>query len=164
VGCGGGRLLERVLEAEPSRAAGFDHSLDMLELTRKRNAKAFRDGLLELKCGDASLLPWPAESFDLVVSANTFFFFERPELVLAEMHRVLAPCGRLVIATVPGPLPQPSLREWWVWVWGSRMHTYDDPAMREMLGACGLHDISITRAEVPQPLQLVAATREGASS
>jgi SAM-dependent methyltransferase len=158
VGCGGGRLLERVLCSGVVGAAGLDHSPDMLALSRERNREAVERGVLELKLGDATQLLWADGAFTIVLLANTFFFFERPELVLAELHRVLSPGGRLVIGTVPGPLPAPSLRNWWVWVWGSRMHAYDDETMRSMLDAAGFTEIKVTRpSPAAQPLQLVCA-------
>lgn len=159
IGCGGGRLIERVLAAGATSAAGLDHSADMLALSRERNADALRDGKLDLKEGDASQLPWPDGSFDVVLSANTFFFIEHPEPVLTEIHRVLSPEGRVVIGTVPGPLPAPSLRNWWVYVWGSRMHVYDDETMRAMLEGAGFGGVSIARTGDAEPLQLIDASR-----
>jgi SAM-dependent methyltransferase len=115
---------------------------------------------LELKLGDAAQLPWPDGAFTVALSANTFFFLQQPELVLAELHRVISPGGRVVIGTVPGPLPTPSLRNWWVWVWGSRMHVYDDESMRSMLDAAGFAEVAVTRSSrSAEPLQLVRAVR-----
>jgi SAM-dependent methyltransferase len=159
VGCGGGRLLQRVLAAGAADAAGLDHSPDMLALSRERNREAVEHGLLELKLGEAEQLPWPDGAFGVALSANTFFFVAQPERVLAELHRVLSPGGRLVIATVPGPLPAPSLRNWWVYVWGSRMHAYDETAMRAMLERAGFRDITITHTTEKEPLQLIRASR-----
>jgi SAM-dependent methyltransferase len=160
VGCGGGRLLERVLAADAASAAGLDHSPDMLALSRERNREAIERGALELRLGDAAQLPWPDGAFTVALSANTFFFFERPELVLAELHRVVSPGGRVVIGTVPGPLPTPSPRNWWVWVWGSRMHVYDDESMRCMLDAAGFASVTVTRSSrSAEPLQLVRGLR-----
>jgi SAM-dependent methyltransferase len=159
IGCGGGRLLERVLAGGATTAAGLDHSAIMLELSRERNASACSDGALELKQGDASQLPWPEASFDVVLSANTLFFIEQPEPVLAEIHRVLSPEGRVVIGTVPAPLPAASLRNWWVYVWGSRMHVYDEEKMRTMLASAGFSNISIARSCQAAPLQLIRAGR-----
>jgi SAM-dependent methyltransferase len=158
IGCGGGRLLEHLL-AMGSSAAGLDHSQDMLRLTTTRNQQAVEEGRLELKLGDASQLPWPDETFTSVVSANTFFFLERPERLLTEMLRVLRPDGRSVIATVPGPLPPGSLRNWWVYVWGPRMHVYEDETMRSMFEQAGFHSVSVTSdTSRSEPLQLVHAT------
>lgn len=159
VGCGGGRLLERVLAAG-ARAAGVDHSPDMLDLTSKRNRGAVETGALELKLAEAEQLPWPDATFSVLLSANTFFFIEQPERALAEFYRVLSPGGRIVIATVPGPLPAPSLRNWWVYVWGSQMHVYDDEQMRAMVEHAGFSGVAVTDAgDEGQPLQVAQAKR-----
>lgn len=158
VGCGDGRLLERVLAAG-ARAAGVDHSPDMIDLTTQRNRRAVDAGALEIKLGGVDRLPWPDETFSVLVSANTFFFIEQPERGLAEFARVLVPGGRMLIASVPGPLPAPSLRNWWVYVWGSQMHVYDEDGMRLMVQRAGFTDITVERVEETQPLQLVQARR-----
>jgi ubiquinone/menaquinone biosynthesis C-methylase UbiE len=159
VGCGGGRLLERVLAAG-ARGAGVDHSREMIDLTTKRNRGAVETGALELKLAEAEQLPWPDAAFSVVLSANTFFFIERPERALAEFFRVLSPDGRMVIATVPGPLPTPSLRNWWVYVWGSQMHVYSDEEIRAMVERAGFSNVAVTRTvDENQPLQLVQAQR-----
>jgi SAM-dependent methyltransferase len=159
VGCGGGRLLERVLAAG-ARAAGVDHSPDMLELSSQRNRGAVETGALDLKLGEAEQLPWPDATFNVLLSANTFFFIAQPERALGEFLRVLSPGGRMVIATVPGPLPAPSLRNWWVYVWGSQMHVYDDEQMRALVEHAGFSSVTVTSAgSEAQPLQLVQARR-----
>ncbi|MFI4989968.1 MAG: class I SAM-dependent methyltransferase [Solirubrobacterales bacterium] len=159
IGCGGGRLLERVLSAG-ARAAGVDHSPDMLELSSERNPGAIETGALELKLAEADRLPWPDATFGVLLSANTFFFIARPERTLAEFFRVLSPGGRVVIATVPGPLPAPSLRNWWVYVWGSQMHVYTDEEMRSMVEHAGFNAVEVTRTVAAgQPVQLVRAHR-----
>ena len=158
IGCGGGRLLQRILESGASSAAALDHSEEMLRLSGERNATAVRESRLDLKHGDASRLPWQDKSFDVVLSANTFFFIADPASALAEIRRVLITDGRVVIGTVPGPLPQASLRNWWVYVWGSRMHAYDEDTMRAMLQDAGFRDTSITRIDDGEPLQLILAS------
>jgi SAM-dependent methyltransferase len=158
IGFGGGRLLERILAGGAARAAGLDHSPDMLALAIARNREPMLAGKLDLRLGDASRLPWPAGSFSTVVSANAFFFFEQPERVLDEAHRVLSPGGRLAIATTPGPLPRPSPRMWWVLVWGRALRVYTDDEMRAMCERAGFADVEV---ESGAGLQLVAAARPG---
>lgn len=139
-------------------AAGLDHSPGILALSRERNRQAIERGALELRLGDVAQLPWPDSAFTVALSANTFFFFERPDLVLAELHRVVSPGGHVVIGTVPGPLPTPSLRNWWIGVRGSRMHVYDDESMRSMLDAAGFAEVAVTRSSrSAEPLQIVRA-------
>lgn len=47
--------------------------------------------------GDAHSLPFPEDSFDIVVSSDTLCEFHDPLTVLRETQRVLKPGGRLVI-------------------------------------------------------------------
>jgi SAM-dependent methyltransferase len=160
VGCGGGRLLERLLESRPFKAAGLDHRPAMLRASAQRNNLAKLTGRLELREGDAHALPWPDRTFDLIVSANTFFFLDRPAEALAEWRRALAPGGRVAIATRPGPLPAASIRNWWVAVWGPAMRVYDDARMRELLGDAGFVDIGVSSEA---GVQIATGTRDRAA-
>ena len=51
---------------------------------------------------DARFLPWPAGSFNAVVSWNVFHHLDDPERVFGEMLRVLKPGGKLVLAILFG--------------------------------------------------------------
>lgn len=145
IGCGGGVLLERVLTAGAARAAGLDHSPDMLALSEARNAEAVTSGRLTLRLGDASAIPWGAASFDAVFAANMFFYVDNPTAVLGEVFRVLRPGGRLVIHTMPGPLPPPSLKTWWVRIpMISTMHVHSDAEMVDMYQAAGFTDVTVS--------------------
>lgn len=53
--------------------------------------------------GDATELPFPDESFDVVFCQQALQFFEDPRVALEEMHRVLTPSGRIA-ASVWRPL------------------------------------------------------------
>lgn len=156
VGCGGGRLIERLLMFDAARVRGLDHSPQMIAVSATRNRPAVQDGRLELKSGEITKLPWPSESFDVVTSANMFFFVEQPAEALGELCRVLRRGGRLVLVTQPGPLPPGSLRNWWVKVWGSSMHLYDNERMRALLSEGGFDEITV---RVTQERQLVNARR-----
>jgi ubiquinone/menaquinone biosynthesis C-methylase UbiE/pimeloyl-ACP methyl ester carboxylesterase len=45
-------------------------------------------------------IPVAAESFDRVLASLLLSYLERPDLVLAEIHRILRPGGRLVVSTL----------------------------------------------------------------
>ncbi|SDH40680.1 class I SAM-dependent methyltransferase [Roseospirillum parvum] len=100
VGCGGGVFLEMAL-AGGCRASGLDHSPDMVRETKRRNAHALAEGRLEVVQGDAADLPFADAAFSHVFCLHAFFFFPQPDKAIAEMARVLAPGGRLVIVTAP---------------------------------------------------------------
>ena len=52
--------------------------------------------------GDAEALPFPDNSFDVVLSQFGHMFAPRPELAVKEMLRVLKPGGTIAFATWPG--------------------------------------------------------------
>lgn len=77
----------------------FDLTPAMLEQARQR---ATAEGLsnISFREGDAMALPYPNNSFDVVVSRYSFHHFLHPERVLAEMIRVCKPLGCVVVADV----------------------------------------------------------------
>lgn len=75
---------------------GLDIAPNLLVQARER---AEAEGLsITFDEGDAEQLPYSDGSFDLVVSMFGAMFAPRPELVAAELARVLRPGGRLVMA------------------------------------------------------------------
>jgi SAM-dependent methyltransferase len=93
VGFGGGYTLERLVPlVRPARVTGVELSEAMIEAARGRLGDA-----CDLRLADAAALPFPAGAFDVVLSVNTIYFWPDPGRVLAEMRRVLAPGGRLVL-------------------------------------------------------------------
>jgi ubiquinone/menaquinone biosynthesis C-methylase UbiE len=80
------------------RAVGFDLSPGMIAQAREL-ANASGLGNVEFREGDVSgPLPFEDEAFTAVVCTTAFHHFPRPQATLAELHRVLAPGGRVVIA------------------------------------------------------------------
>lgn len=93
VGCGTGGLLRRLRAKYPDAVlAGLDPVPEMLAL-----AKDKLSGNEDLRIGYADSLPWPAGSFDVVVSCNMFHYISHPLEALREMARVLRPGGAIVL-------------------------------------------------------------------
>ena len=93
VGCGTGELLRRLRAKYPSAPlAGLDPVAEMLEV-----AKGKLSGTEDLRIGYADNLPWPAATFDTVVSCNMFHYITHPVAALREMARVLRPGGTIVL-------------------------------------------------------------------
>ncbi len=100
VGCGTGAHLAMYRDAG-CVVHGIDLSPAMLA---KASARLGDDA--DLRLGDATALPWPDGSFDLVVTQTFLHELDRPtqEAVMAEMRRVVRDDGKaLVIDHRPGP-------------------------------------------------------------
>jgi len=83
-----------------AKVNGLDLTPELIEQARE-NAAIARLPDIVWKQGDAEELPYPDGSFDVVVSQFGHMFAPRPEVVVAEMRRVLKPRGRVVFATWP---------------------------------------------------------------
>jgi len=95
IACGTGEFERLILNEHPDQQMiGIDISQKMLQLAQEK-CRAYPN-VAFLKA-DASALPFPDQSFDLVISANSLHYFDKPSASLAEMRRVLLPTGSLVI-------------------------------------------------------------------
>ena len=96
VGCGTGYLLGRLAARAPQAEAlaGIDAAPAMIRVA----GDAATDDRLRFVVGTAARLPWPAATFDLVVSTTSFDHWADQRAGLAECARVLAPGGCLVLA------------------------------------------------------------------
>ena len=74
---------------------GLDISKSFVEIARK-NAERERV-TVDFQLGNASAMPFPADSFNLVVCRAAFKNFSEPVKALAEMHRVLKPGGKALV-------------------------------------------------------------------
>jgi len=92
IGCGGGLLLRDAL-ATGARAAGIDHSDEMVALASERAPRA------EVRLASAESLPYPDESFTAIAMSIVLFFFDDPVQVLRECLRVALPGARLAVYT-----------------------------------------------------------------
>lgn len=89
VGCGTGRLAAALRE-QGCRVWGIDPSPEMVTAARRRGVNA--------KVARAEQLPFKEGWFERAVLWLTVHLLDRP-LAFAELRRVLAPEGRIVIAT-----------------------------------------------------------------
>ncbi len=103
VGCGTGLIARRAAEivGQDGSVAGLDLSPDMIAVAR--SAPASDGAPIEWYEDDATVLPFPDGSFDVVLCQMALMFIEDRLAALHEMHRVLAPGGRVLITT-PGPI------------------------------------------------------------
>ena len=81
-----------------AEVVGVDVVAEALEEGRKRVPAN-----VTLVEADAAALPFDPGSFDLVCTARTLHHVKRPELVLAEMNRVLRPGGTMLVVDQLAP-------------------------------------------------------------
>ena len=102
IGFGPGVSTQMASEkASKGFVAGIDHSKTMVQTASQRNEAAIQSRRMELKQGDVSSLPYPAESFDIAFSLHSIYFWPKPLDCLKEIRRVLKPGGLLAITIQP---------------------------------------------------------------
>ncbi|MBE9199819.1 MULTISPECIES: class I SAM-dependent methyltransferase [unclassified Nodularia (in: cyanobacteria)] len=98
MGCGTGRLLERLATEFPDvRATGLDLSANMLRMARLSNCHHPRLIYIE---GQAESLPFGEGQFNAVFSTISFLHYLEPQQVLSEVARVLSPGGRFYLVDI----------------------------------------------------------------
>jgi len=95
VACGTGEFERLILSENPAQQmVGVDISDEMLAIARQ---KLQHYPNIDFQLASASTLPFSDASFDTVISANAFHYFDDPSVVLKEMERMLKPGGNLII-------------------------------------------------------------------
>jgi SAM-dependent methyltransferase len=107
LGFGQGRTVQRLVE-RGCRVIGADASATMVAQATARNRAACRDGRARLARSDGTTLPFADASADAALTVHTLYFVPDLAPVLVEVHRVLRPGGRLVIAARTADDPTPT--------------------------------------------------------
>lgn len=95
IACGTGLFEQFILADEPNQSIiGADLSSKMLGIADYR---CQRHPYVAFTTARAGALPYADQSFDLVVTASAFHYFDDPVTALIEMKRVLKPDGSIVI-------------------------------------------------------------------
>ncbi len=105
VGTGTGEIAFHVArKAGPDgKVVGVDITPRMLELAAKKEADLHLPCKIDWVVGDALALDFPDDSFDLVTSGYMLRNVTDIQKAVSEMHRVLAPGGKIVVAELSKP-------------------------------------------------------------
>lgn len=95
VGCGTGGVLRSFIQygADPGNLCGIDLLEDRIETARRLSPN------IDFRCGNAEKLPYPDESFDIILQFTVFTSILDPEMkrnIAWEMLRVLKPDGIII--------------------------------------------------------------------
>lgn len=106
VACGTGVVTREVADrlAGTGTVVGVDLNEAMLAVARRLRPD------LDWRQGDAARLPFPDETFDVVLCQAGLMFFPDPVAALSDMRRVLRPDGRVAVQVWSGLDAQPAYR------------------------------------------------------
>jgi len=155
VGCGTGRLLERLREALPQASPlGVDASPQMIAVARAKPALAG----VRLEVGESESLPLDDASCDVVVSTVSFHHWARQADGLRECRRVLRPGGALLLVDFfARGLLAPVVRRVAA---GHGSGVRDEGEVLRMIAGAELRARSLTRVGPPlSPMGILAAAR-----
>jgi arsenite methyltransferase len=115
-GAGTDSLVAAQMVGDQGRVTGIDMTSAMLA---KARAVAIEMGMrnVEFVAGEAEQLPFPEESFDVVISNGVIDLIPDKDAVFSELHHVLVPGGRLQVAdvTIQKPVSAESRRNIDLW-------------------------------------------------
>lgn len=98
IGCGGGATLHRMAEKVTSgHVTGVDYSDVSVETSRKNNEKNIKSGKMDVLEGSVENLPFADDSFDKIITVESFYFWPDPQENLKEVRRVLKVGGTFLL-------------------------------------------------------------------
>lgn len=138
VGCGGGAALGLLAAKAPEcKVYGIDHSLEMVNLSRKVNKRLINGGHIEIDHGSVSCLPYLDDKFDTATAFETIEFWPSLSEDLKEVKRVLKPSGVLLVVNRHTTTGKEKGK------WAELLQIYTSDNYRERLEDAGYVDISI---------------------
>ena len=118
LGCGASTdsLVAVQMVGSEGRVTGIDMTVEMLAKAR-RAAAQIAAGNVEFVEGQIEHLPFPEESFEVVISNGVIDLVPDKDAVFSEIHRVLVPGGRIQIAdvTIQNPVSEEGRRNIDLW-------------------------------------------------
>jgi len=140
VGCGTGAAVRAAAEVV-DRAVGVDLSPAMVDRARELAGASPR---AEFVVGDSEQLPFASAEFTALLCTSSFHHYPEPRRALAEMARVLAPGGRLVLGDgtgdrLPARIADRLLRRFD----GGHVRLHTTPELVMQIRAAGFDDLGV---------------------
>jgi ubiquinone/menaquinone biosynthesis C-methylase UbiE len=158
IGCGGGKAVQELAMSSPyGKVYGIDYSEDMIQLSKKVNEALIKKGLVEIKYGLVSSLPFADKFFDLVTAIEAYYFWPDLNNDLKEIKRVLKPEGTLLIVNEVYKDDRFEKRNnKWAKLSDMRIHTPNE--YKDFLTEAGYHSVEIDT--IPQKNWITAIAKK----
>lgn len=102
IGFGPGIAIREISRLAPDGyVCGLDHSARMLSQATRRNARAIKEGRVDLRVCPVERLPSFDLPFDKVLAVNTLGFWKTPDKSLVELRHLLRAGGRIAVVHQP---------------------------------------------------------------
>lgn len=104
IGCGGGATLKRMSDSVVSgHLTGVDYSSTSVEMSKETNYDSVKSGKTDIIEASVEHLPFLDNSFDKIITVESFYFWPHPQENLKEVYRVLKTDGTfLLVADIYG--------------------------------------------------------------
>lgn len=154
IGFGTGHCTKALAQSvgNSGKVYGIDLSVGMLNITQQRVREAGLSERVELKCGDATRLPFEQDTFDAIFMSFTLELFDTPEIlvVLQECLRVLRIGGRICVVSMSREGGASLMIRLYEWL-HKKFPNYADCRpifVREALEEAGFHDFDIQKMSI----------------
>ena len=99
IGFGTGKLIsEMAKRVNKGIIEGIDLSDTMVAIAEKKNKTFIAEGKVIIRQGDFEKTFYNENCFDKICSANTVYFWPRPDTCIKKIFRILKPGGKLILA------------------------------------------------------------------
>lgn len=100
IGCGGGATLSYLAERIPDgHLTGIDYSDTSVALSKDTNKELIASGRMDIVAGSVTEMPFPDDSFDKIITVESFYFWPTPVESLKEVRRVLSRNGVFMLVS-----------------------------------------------------------------
>ena len=144
VGMGNGHFVPYAMSLKRGITyVGFDYSELMVNVAKDRNAQLVEAGTVRFIHGTLDQLGFSENTFDRICSANTLYFWSKPQANMSSLVKLLKPGGKLLIAIRPTevfdklPVTQYGFTK------------YENTEVRELMEKAGLKQVSEETVEEP---------------
>ena len=131
VGCGTGVLLHKLSLCYPHvQFDGLDISDQMLAQGKSKSLPN-----VSFVQGDAENLPYPDNTFDIVLCTSSFHHYPNPQQAIRSFYKALTPGGLLILCDMALPLPIRFLANhlWFKCIRSGDYHTYSQTEIQSLL-------------------------------